>query len=621
MPVSLLVPVSVSAKVINGEKAVPSLGGTPFNLDAKLESGVHVHWALPDALTRARVPQNSQRTALFPGIPDYWLVVRLNPPPANPGNKHQRAWVAWVVDSRKEKATPLAQWNPDPVAASAPVYTVAGLLPAATSRNLPGWGVWTNDKPFDLANAAYYPSARNRFGFHDNLAGLQRTGKVTYLVVGWYANRAHDPLYNAADRKSLMREWKLAHTSHHFGKARERITNIARGTRAAATATATPAWRPAGFEVTENREPAPSALRKAVREDIGNASATMAAARLEKTSRAVPKVADSAADGVRLEMDMIAALMGPSEIVCHGAVVEVPLSGVADPGALNASQARVDPSMTRALAALAAANTSGDTLDHVEMMLDELEAQSASLSGVVDLPGAAHAKTFQAMPGKSSRYARLEVHPSQRGWIGASSFSLMTEDAVRGKYMGGNWPGIQQRAAYMKSSMQIERAKPKYVLDLANPQPQGPTDTQVNEWIGKLKDAMVEVKNAKSVDARLIRVQDYRKEAPLSTSGEALNRSGSDGAGYWLDLEDTETLKEFCRAAWNARIYLPDPDNVYELPGANWYRPWSPHVVMTGVQRSYRFGEDGRFDANGFLQCRASGDTLSGLRVSKSPSV
>ena len=45
------------------------------------------------------------------------------------------------------------------------------------------------------------------------------------------------------------------------------------------------------------------------------------------------------------------------------------------------------------------------------MMLGNLGQQAGSTSGVIDLPGAQHARTFQSAPGKSSFYARLEIHP------------------------------------------------------------------------------------------------------------------------------------------------------------------------------------------------------------------
>ena len=59
---SLLIPVSVTAKVIGATTQVPELRGTPFTRQAVLEPGIHVHWALPDALTRARILRRRRAT-------------------------------------------------------------------------------------------------------------------------------------------------------------------------------------------------------------------------------------------------------------------------------------------------------------------------------------------------------------------------------------------------------------------------------------------------------------------------------------------------------------------------------------------------------------------------------
>ena len=65
---SILVPMHVEAKVVSAPTPVAQLGGSPFNKDAVLEAGIHVHWALPDALTRARFVDapDGRRTSLKP---------------------------------------------------------------------------------------------------------------------------------------------------------------------------------------------------------------------------------------------------------------------------------------------------------------------------------------------------------------------------------------------------------------------------------------------------------------------------------------------------------------------------------------------------------------------------
>ena len=103
-----------------------------------------------------------------------------------------------------------------------------------------------------------------------------------------------------------------------------------------------------------------------------------------------------------------------------------------------------------------------------------------------------------------------------------------------------------------------------------------------------------------SIDGRLIRVQDHRKHAQPVSVGHSADRTGSNQAGFWLDIEDEATLVEFFASVQGARLVMFDPKHMYEQPGPRWYRPWSPQVVLTksadrladpllGV-RSYRFG-------------------------------
>src|SRR5678815_1982732 len=216
MATSLVIPLSLSAKVIKRSTPVPVLGGNPFNRDAELEAGIHLHWALPDALTRARMlpdGKGDERT-LFPGVPDLWLVVRFNPAPQTilpPGA--QRDWRAWVVDSQTETAKPLASWTAPTTRHPKSTHAFAGTLPYADKLGAPGWGVFKTDPDaFDPAMAANYPACRGRFGFHDDLAdlGANRSGNVSYTVVGWYSLHAYDPLFMSDDPQALLKSWKLA---------------------------------------------------------------------------------------------------------------------------------------------------------------------------------------------------------------------------------------------------------------------------------------------------------------------------------------------------------------------------------------------------------------------------
>lgn len=103
---TLLVPLNLDAcSISDAGEAVPSLADAPFadddenaSLGATLEPGVHLHWALPDALTRAQKIEleSGEREAVFPAVPDLWLIVRLAPVTDDEGGPGRVA-----IDSRR----------------------------------------------------------------------------------------------------------------------------------------------------------------------------------------------------------------------------------------------------------------------------------------------------------------------------------------------------------------------------------------------------------------------------------------------------------------------------------------------------------------------------------------
>ena len=124
------IPIDVAARVVGAATTVPMLGDAPFAASGKLEPGIHVHWALPDALAKADAHES--RPPRFRGVPDLWLVVRFNPVKGDAPRTHRE----WIVDSIAETVTPLAQWQPPADRALDRVHTAPGVLP----RVAPGWG-------------------------------------------------------------------------------------------------------------------------------------------------------------------------------------------------------------------------------------------------------------------------------------------------------------------------------------------------------------------------------------------------------------------------------------------------------------------------------------------------
>ena len=158
-----------------------------FNTTGPPKPGVHLHWTLPAAFTHIRAaPADDGAPPELPPVPNRWVVIRLWEESAKLHHK------SWIVDSdfrdpkaespwlekkggayevtRLGRSKPLEEWAPPP--------------PADTPL--------TAFAPGNLAFAAFYPSCGGVFGFHD--ADLVEGTVYSYLVAGWFSDRAADPL-------------------------------------------------------------------------------------------------------------------------------------------------------------------------------------------------------------------------------------------------------------------------------------------------------------------------------------------------------------------------------------------------------------------------------------------
>lgn len=185
---------------------------TPFEEAAAwLAPGVHLHWALPEALTRGRhrpdgaTPATDSTAASidFPRVPNRWLVGAAG------------GW--WVVESD--------YLHPEGTDASA--TAVSYLMPVAERVRAPFRYVgrqvpledWRPDDPaaryLDGLTAvgwghpgfhAYYPDCRSVFGFHHpgGVAG-------PYRVFGWYSRPGDDPVAAYAAAHAGLGDTELVH--------------------------------------------------------------------------------------------------------------------------------------------------------------------------------------------------------------------------------------------------------------------------------------------------------------------------------------------------------------------------------------------------------------------------
>jgi hypothetical protein len=183
-----------------------------------LEEGLHLHWAAPDSLTHAAQSEASGDLD-FPALPNRWLVTRFLIQGGQASSK------AWIIES-------------DVLSSAPPNGKNAPTLPAQDAQqNFRYVGVWqvfdgnwvepnipagqTIKALFgseihavasgDIAFAAFYPNARNVFGFYDDVADVSVSGdtpvNLMYAVTGWFSDGANDPLSKNLTLEELQQQY------------------------------------------------------------------------------------------------------------------------------------------------------------------------------------------------------------------------------------------------------------------------------------------------------------------------------------------------------------------------------------------------------------------------------
>lgn len=164
----------------------------PFqNKNLYLKAGIHLHWALPDALTKESTDDG------FPSVPNRWLVTRYH----GENTKH------WMVESdylyplkagfQEDSITYPYQTEHDK---NSPPFRYMGrkmtLDECLNSSE-------TDSKYLDRLTAigygeptfaAFYPNCRSVFGFHDPEMTEQIPDNLEYDVIGWCSNPEQDYL-------------------------------------------------------------------------------------------------------------------------------------------------------------------------------------------------------------------------------------------------------------------------------------------------------------------------------------------------------------------------------------------------------------------------------------------
>jgi len=185
-----------------------------------LEAGVHLHWAMPDGLTHGT---QSATSVDFAALPNRWLLTRVHWVDGQPVT---RAWV--VLSDLLSEDAPGGNEAPSlPVQDNAQNFRYLGVvqlfdanwqepsIPNEQSIQALFGSPLHTVASGDVAFAAFYPNARNVFGFYDDLTDVDTSlgdAQLMYTVVGWYSDPTHDPLHGQPALTDLQKEhrWTCA---------------------------------------------------------------------------------------------------------------------------------------------------------------------------------------------------------------------------------------------------------------------------------------------------------------------------------------------------------------------------------------------------------------------------
>jgi hypothetical protein len=189
----------------------------PFSPAADpLSTGVHLHWALPDALTHGQHDTDTDKIK-FPAAPNRWLVVRIANSWANPAAP-KTALAGWVIEGdhlwdQDQVSDPLPQNAMSRAVPTQPILSAQANKSYQTLGRVFRLADWSGDAGVNYVStftavgyglpafAAHYDHGPNVFGFNDPLDDLDlkafpsATSSLSYVVIGWYSNLANDPLH------------------------------------------------------------------------------------------------------------------------------------------------------------------------------------------------------------------------------------------------------------------------------------------------------------------------------------------------------------------------------------------------------------------------------------------
>src|SRR5450755_222953 len=193
----------------------------PFqNQNFDLKAGIHLHWALPDALSHGesvKDPDTGEVKTDFAAVPNRWLVTRSRVA----ADSSKTIEEEWIIESDYlypdgegfQLGSISYPVKPDPVNKKYQPFRFMGRkMPLKNwnpgDKNAEHLDLLTAVGYGEMAFAAFYPNCYSVFGFHDSdvlqstqnalptvgnaAAPMPNLAGLTYDVLGWYSNESQD---------------------------------------------------------------------------------------------------------------------------------------------------------------------------------------------------------------------------------------------------------------------------------------------------------------------------------------------------------------------------------------------------------------------------------------------
>ncbi|TGK18988.1 hypothetical protein EHO61_08785 [Leptospira fluminis] len=202
----------------------------PFQTESiPLKIGVHLHWALPDSLTRGVQTEKDDGSLFirFPDVPNRWLLTRVLTNEKDP-EVPQTSLKSWVIESDflstdansyfDHTNIPMNQNGSFSFSETNPPFRYMGRAielekwSESSDPNVERFAPFTAIGYGEPRFASYYPNCRTVFGYQDTFSDIvnfdSENVSISYTVVGWYSDTSKDPIRSSADLAKTLKSYK-----------------------------------------------------------------------------------------------------------------------------------------------------------------------------------------------------------------------------------------------------------------------------------------------------------------------------------------------------------------------------------------------------------------------------